>query len=105
MKAVLAAGAAVCAGVAVAAGLFFAAGRSAPPAAAAAAPVPPAVTPPSADPTPPQLVLHEWGTFTSFSGSDGVPVRFHPNNSDLPGFVYHHPGDGFSKSDRLLASG
>ncbi|MFM8273889.1 MAG: hypothetical protein ACKODX_16375 [Gemmata sp.] len=34
-----------------------------------------------------RLVAHEWGTFTSFSGSDGVPVGFTPNNSDLPRFV------------------
>jgi hypothetical protein len=47
------------------------------------------------------LVLHEWGTFTSFSGSNGVPVSFLPNNSDLPGFVYRHKGDPFSKSDLL----
>ena len=35
------------------------------------------------------FVAHEWGTFTSFSGSDGVPVSFMPNNEDLPGFVYY----------------
>jgi hypothetical protein len=42
--------------------------------------------------SPDGLVMHEWGTFTSFSGSDGVPVNFQPNNSDLPGFVYDHFG-------------
>src|SRR5262249_14332207 len=35
-----------------------------------------------------KLVAHEWGTFTSFSGADGVPVGFHPDNSGLPDFVY-----------------
>src|SRR4051812_20675855 len=34
------------------------------------------------------LVVHEWGTFTSFSGSDGALLRFRPANTDLPRFVY-----------------
>ena len=34
------------------------------------------------------LIVHEWGTFTSFSGSDGKLVGFRPNNQDLPNFVY-----------------
>ena len=34
------------------------------------------------------LVVHEWGTFSSFSGSDGVPLRFYPANTDLPPFVH-----------------
>jgi hypothetical protein len=55
--------------------------------------------------SPNGLVLHEWGTFTSFSGSNGAPVSFRPNNSDLPGFVYYHAGDAFSKSDRLSRYG
>jgi hypothetical protein len=38
------------------------------------------------------LVAHEWGTFTSFSGSDGVPVGFRPDNSGLPDFVYREVG-------------
>jgi hypothetical protein len=53
---------------------------------ATAAPPTPAATP--ASPTP-RLVVHEWGTFTSFSGSDGVPMSFRPNNNDLPNFVYY----------------
>ena len=52
---------------------------------ATAAPPTPAATP--ASPAP-RLVVHEWGTFTSFSGSDGVPVSFRPNYNDLPSFVY-----------------
>jgi hypothetical protein len=52
------------------------------PEANAAAPVPPA-------PALERLVVHEWGTFTSFSGSNGVPVSFSPNNSDLPDFMFH----------------
>ena len=34
------------------------------------------------------LVAHEWGTFSCFSGSNGVLQRFHPANTDLPKFVY-----------------
>ncbi len=33
------------------------------------------------------LVVHEWGTFSSFSGSDGAYLPFHPANTDLPNFV------------------
>jgi hypothetical protein len=37
-----------------------------------------------------RLVVHEWGTFTSVAGEDGVAVDWHPLNgpSDLPKFVY-----------------
>jgi len=51
------------------------------------------------------LVVHEWGTFTSFAGSDGVPVHFTPNNSDLPNFVYYQEGDPNSKVSRLEHDG
>ena len=34
------------------------------------------------------FVVHEWGTFTSFSGSDGMKLEFRPLvDSDLPPFV------------------
>lgn len=36
------------------------------------------------------LIVHEWGTFTTFSGSDGVFLDFRPladEESDLPSFV------------------
>lgn len=34
------------------------------------------------------LIVHEWGTFTSFSGSDGVNLEFRPLvDNDLPRFV------------------
>lgn len=66
---------------------------------------PPAASPPAAAPaSPARLVAHEWGTFTSFSGSDGVPVGFTPNNTDLPDFVYYQ-GDEFSKVGRLARNG
>lgn len=35
------------------------------------------------------LIVHEWGTFTSYSGSDGVRLEFRPLvENDLPEFVY-----------------
>jgi hypothetical protein len=37
----------------------------------------------------PDYVAHEWGTFTSIQGSDGVPLRWNPfESTDLPGFVF-----------------
>jgi hypothetical protein len=36
-----------------------------------------------------QFIVHEWGTFTSFAGSDGVSLEFRPlATSDLPAFVF-----------------
>jgi hypothetical protein len=37
---------------------------------------------------PSGFVVHEWGTFSTFSGSDGVPLKFYPDDRGLPGFVY-----------------
>ena len=35
-----------------------------------------------------RLIVHEWGTFTSFSGSNGVHLDFRPlRDQDLPPFV------------------
>ena len=43
-----------------------------------------------------KLIVHEWGTFTSFSGSDGVKLEYRPLlDEDLPAFVL----------DRFLQSG
>ena len=36
-----------------------------------------------------KFVVHEWGTFSTFSGSDGKPLKFYPNDRDLPPFVYN----------------
>jgi hypothetical protein len=69
-------------------------------AACLAVPVGHAASPPPSGP----LVVHEWGTFTSFSGSDGVPVGFEPDNSDLPPFVYRQQGEA-SKAVRLSRGG
>src|SRR5829696_6761299 len=45
---------------------------------------------------PGKLVVHEWGTFTSFSGSDGVNLEFRPLVArDLPRFImtpFNQPG-------------
>lgn len=67
-------------------------------------PAEPAAPVPSAQPTPPRLVVHEWGTFTSFSGADGVPVGFRPNNEDLPNFVYF-ANNPYAKAGRLQRHG
>jgi hypothetical protein len=105
MKTVLAVGAAVGA-CAVAAGLFFGIGRAPVQAEPGPAEAAEAVALVPQPPQPPgRFIVHEWGTFTSFSGSDGVPVHFFPDNSDLPAFVYHQPGDGLSKSNLLNKDG
>jgi hypothetical protein len=47
--------------------------------------------------TPRDLVVHEWGTFTSVQGGDGVPLAWQPFlTPDLPKFVYdwRQPGLG-----------
>ena len=54
---------------------------------------------------PARLVAHEWGTFTSFSGSDGEAVGFTPNNTDLPNFVYYPDNRYAKKGQRLLQGG
>ena len=37
---------------------------------------------------PDKFVAHEWGTFSTFAGSDGKPLKFYPNDGDLPAFVH-----------------
>jgi hypothetical protein len=37
---------------------------------------------------PKDFVIHEWGTFSTFSGSNGTYLKFYPNDGDLPQFVY-----------------
>src|SRR5437870_8014867 len=45
-----------------------------------------------------RLVVHEWGTFTSIAGKDGIALEWRPLNglSDLPKFVHtiQKEGDG-----------
>ncbi|MEX2318048.1 MAG: hypothetical protein WD669_12900 [Pirellulales bacterium] len=53
-------------------------------------------------PRPGQLVVHEWGTFTSFAGSNGVNLEFRPLvTNDLPRFV-KRPWSELSK-DQYIA--
>jgi hypothetical protein len=42
----------------------------------------------SAAPARDDLIVHEWGTFSTFSGSDGKNLAFYPYDNDLPEFVH-----------------
>lgn len=56
----------------------------------------------------PRYVAHEWGTFTSVQGADGVPLAWNPLvTSDLPGFVHDWPKSGpeGERATRLLIGG
>src|SRR5438552_14198860 len=47
---------------------------------------------------------HEWGTFTTVSGSDGSPLSgIYREEEQLPDFVYHFPG--FSPDSSVKSSG
>ncbi|HEY7423089.1 MAG TPA: hypothetical protein VH682_02495 [Gemmataceae bacterium] len=35
-----------------------------------------------------KIIVHEWGTFSTFSGSDGAYRKFYPDDRDLPQFVH-----------------
>jgi hypothetical protein len=50
----------------------------------------------------PDLVVHEWGTFTSVMGDDGSPVAWRPLSvsDDLPEFVYRAEAPGLSDLER-----
>src|SRR5918992_639621 len=60
---------------------------------------------------PGKLVVHEWGTFTSFAGSNGMNLEFRPLvANDLPRFImnsYRQPGSPWSivdiSKDRFVA--
>ena len=52
---------------------------------------------------PKSLVLHEWGTFTSVQGADGVQIKWNPFTvSELPKFVYSLNNPGI-KSDLAIS--
>jgi hypothetical protein len=36
------------------------------------------------------FIVHEWGTFSTFSGSNGKLLKFLPNDTDLPKFVHNY---------------
>jgi hypothetical protein len=51
------------------------------------------------------FTVHEWGTFTSVQGGDGVPLRWQASQiGDLPRFVYDwfRPGLGRQASSQLI---
>lgn len=68
----------------------------------------PASSQPSGDGESAPFIVHEWGTFTSFSGSDGVRLEFRPLvDNDLPDFVFNRAKQvgayyWFSKSRQLV---
>jgi hypothetical protein len=51
------------------------------------------------------LVVHEWGTFSTVVGADGVPLAWRPLSGppDLPGFVHarREAGQRFAGAGRL----
>jgi hypothetical protein len=49
-------------------------------------------------------IVHEWGTFTSFSGSDGISLEFRPLvDEDLPRFVMDRQRQAFLSERREVA--
>ena len=51
-----------------------------------------------------QFIVHEWGTFTSFAGSDGISLEFRPLvTSDLPNFVFDRALQAKLFTDRYTA--
>ncbi len=62
----------------------------------APAPTTKPVDPDSLLPTDSNYIVHEWGTFTSFSGSDGISLDFRTLvTSDLPAFVIDRQKQSF----------
>lgn len=58
--------------------------------------------------SPNDLVVHEWGTFTSVAGKNGVAIDWRPlsESSDLPSFVYSmDDGDGFRNTYKSRLKG
>src|SRR2546428_13489313 len=51
-------------------------------------PLPTRTPAPAPTPAPGKLIVHEWGTFTGFAGSDGTHLPFTSDvGANLPGFV------------------
>jgi hypothetical protein len=49
-------------------------------------------------------VAHEWGTFTSVQGADGVQMQWNPSNPvELPNFVYSLLRPGLGRSNSVLS--
>lgn len=57
--------------------------------------------------SPTNLVVHEWGTFTSVAGKRGTAIDWRPLNgaSDLPSFVYKEGEEGFRGTYQTKFSG
>src|SRR2546423_4363001 len=53
------------------------------------------------------LVVHEWGTFTSVQGADGILMPWRPlESSALPGFIYNWQRPGLGRqADGVLGLG
>lgn len=53
------------------------------------------------------LIVHEWGTFTTIAGKNGVALDWRPLNgpSDLPSFVYTEGENGFRGTHRSGGKG
>ncbi len=50
--------------------------------------------------TPSKFIMHEWGTFTNFAGSDGVQLDFRPIETDeLPTFVFNRATQFYNSAD------
>lgn len=53
-----------------------------------------------------RFAAHEWGTFTSVQGADGVLMDWHPlRTAELPKFVYDWAKPGFNRAGGTLALG
>src|SRR5882672_4910339 len=51
------------------------------------------------------LVAHEWGTFTSVQGADGVALEWKPlETSKLPKFVYNWKNPGLGRVGKMGTS-
>jgi len=52
------------------------------------------------------FVAHEWGTFTSVQGADGIQLEWNPlTTTELPGFVYDRNRPAGTSIGQLLAGG
>src|SRR5262249_9736989 len=56
------------------------------------------------DTLPNNFIVHEWGTFTTFAGSDGEMLPFIATAEDLPDFVYHGVQDPQGRKIRQLGT-
>jgi hypothetical protein len=55
--------------------------------------------------SPGKYAAHEWGTFTSVQGTDGVLLQWRPlESSVLPKFVYNWQHPGLNRQSGTLAS-